>query len=112
MTDRKLALYARRSFCPRCRPVAQCDVRSNMAAKAGKQQNRVGRKSGSGEQDEEEQPLQAVLIADSFNRRFFPITKDQPRVSLLSLQHRAMLTVFHPAIPICITAQAPPTQTN
>ncbi|GCC49558.1 hypothetical protein chiPu_0033943, partial [Chiloscyllium punctatum] len=24
-------------------------------------------------------PLQAVLVADSFNRRFFPITKDLPR---------------------------------
>uniref|UniRef100_A0A7N9AYL8 Translation initiation factor eIF2B subunit epsilon n=1 Tax=Mastacembelus armatus TaxID=205130 RepID=A0A7N9AYL8_9TELE len=34
-----------------------------------------------GEQEEEEQPLQAVLVADSFNRRFFPVTKDQPRVA-------------------------------
>lgn len=50
---------------------------TNMAGKAGKQ-NRA-RKAGA-DQDEEEQPLQAVLIADSFNRRFFPITKDQPRV--------------------------------
>lgn len=59
-----------------------------MAAKAGKQSRSgsglTGRKGG-GEQDEEEQPLQAVLVADSFNRRFFPVTKDQPRVrSLLS----------------------------
>ncbi|KAG7330697.1 hypothetical protein KOW79_006919 [Hemibagrus wyckioides] len=61
-----------------------------MAARAGKQQNRVGRKSGSGEQDEEEQPLQAVLIADSFNRRFFPITKDQPR-ALLPLANVSMI---------------------
>jgi len=49
-----------------------------MAGKAGKQ-NRP-RKAVS-DKDEEEHPLQAVLIADSFNRRFFPISKDQPRVS-------------------------------
>ncbi|KAK6478734.1 translation initiation factor eIF-2B subunit epsilon [Huso huso] len=41
-------------------------------------------------QDEEEQPLQAVLIADSFNRRFFPISKDQPR-ALLPLANVAMI---------------------
>lgn len=52
-----------------------------MAGKAGKQ-NRP-RKPVS-DKDEEEQPLQAVLVADSFNRRFFPITKDQPRVSELN----------------------------
>lgn len=55
-----------------------------MASKGGKQSRSSsglsGRK-GAGEQEEEEQPLQAVLVADSFNRRFFPVTKDQPRVS-------------------------------
>ena len=54
-----------------------------MAGKGGKQSRSgpvlSGRK-GAGEQEEEEQPLQAVLVADSFNRRFFPVTKDQPRV--------------------------------
>lgn len=54
-----------------------------MAGKGGKQSRSgpalSGRK-GTGEQEEEEQPLQAVLVADSFNRRFFPVTKDQPRV--------------------------------
>lgn len=54
-----------------------------MAAKAAKQ-SRPGSglkaRKGAGEENEEEQPLQAVLVADSFNRRFFPITKDQPRV--------------------------------
>lgn len=54
-----------------------------MASKGGKQSRSssgfTGRK-GAGEQEEEEQPLQAVLVADSFNRRFFPVTKDQPRV--------------------------------
>ena len=50
-----------------------------MASKGGKQ-GRVSDRKGAGEEDEE-QPLQAVLVADSFNRRFFPVTKDQPRVS-------------------------------
>uniref|UniRef100_A0A8C4I5U5 Translation initiation factor eIF2B subunit epsilon n=1 Tax=Dicentrarchus labrax TaxID=13489 RepID=A0A8C4I5U5_DICLA len=43
-----------------------------------------------GKQEEEEQPLQAVLVADSFNRRFFPVTKDQPR-ALLPLGNVAMI---------------------
>ncbi|XP_030630137.1 translation initiation factor eIF2B subunit epsilon [Chanos chanos] len=64
-----------------------------MATKAGKQNRgssgNAGRKGGT-EQEEEEQPLQAVLIADSFNRRFFPITKDQPR-ALLPLANVAMI---------------------
>uniref|UniRef100_A0A672KK00 Translation initiation factor eIF2B subunit epsilon n=1 Tax=Sinocyclocheilus grahami TaxID=75366 RepID=A0A672KK00_SINGR len=42
------------------------------------------------DKDEEEQPLQAVLVADSFNRRFFPITKDQPR-ALLPLANVSMI---------------------
>lgn len=54
-----------------------------MASKGGKQSRSgsgiPGRK-GAGEQEEEKLPLQAVLVADSFNRRFFPVTKDQPRV--------------------------------
>ncbi|RXN14271.1 translation initiation factor eIF-2B subunit epsilon [Labeo rohita] len=56
-----------------------------MAGKAGKQ-NRP-RKA---DKDEEEQPLQAVLVADSFNRRFFPISKDQPR-ALLPLANVSMI---------------------
>lgn len=54
-----------------------------MAAKAGKQSRSgpgLAARRGAGEQEEEELPLQAVLVADSFNRRFFPVTKDQPRV--------------------------------
>lgn len=35
---------------------------------------------GSEPQEEPPPPLQAVLVADSFNRRFFPISKDRPRV--------------------------------
>lgn len=74
-------------ICPTAATVAASDATVsfvlNMAAKAGKQSRSgsglTGRKGG-GEQDEEEQPLQAVLVADSFNRRFFPVTKDQPRV--------------------------------
>ncbi|XP_015234928.1 PREDICTED: translation initiation factor eIF-2B subunit epsilon [Cyprinodon variegatus] len=64
-----------------------------MASKVGKQNRSSsglsGRK-GAGEQEEEEQPLQAVLVADSFNRRFFPVTKDQPR-ALLPLCNTAMI---------------------
>uniref|UniRef100_A0A8C8AE54 Uncharacterized protein n=1 Tax=Otus sunia TaxID=257818 RepID=A0A8C8AE54_9STRI len=33
-------------------------------------------------QEEPPPPLQAVLVADSFNRRFFPISKDRPRVRI------------------------------
>lgn len=56
-----------------------------MAGRGGKQ-SRLGAglsgRKGADEQEEEEQPLQAVLVADSFNRRFFPVTKDQPRVGI------------------------------
>lgn len=54
-----------------------------MAGRGGKQTRPpagLSGRRGAGEQDEEEPPLQAVLVADSFNRRFFPVTKDQPRV--------------------------------
>ncbi|KAM4694935.1 translation initiation factor eIF2B subunit epsilon [Discoglossus pictus] len=40
--------------------------------------------------EEEQTPLQAVLIADSFNRRFYPITKDRPR-ALLPLANVALI---------------------
>ncbi|XP_028832477.1 translation initiation factor eIF2B subunit epsilon [Denticeps clupeoides] len=61
----------------------------NMAAKTAKQ-GRPGARRAAVDQDEEEQPLQAVLVADSFNRRFFPVTKDQPR-ALLPLANVAMI---------------------
>uniref|UniRef100_A0AAQ6I899 Translation initiation factor eIF2B subunit epsilon n=1 Tax=Anabas testudineus TaxID=64144 RepID=A0AAQ6I899_ANATE len=65
----------------------------NMAGKGGKQTRPgpglSGRK-GAGDQEEEEPLLQAVLVADSFNRRFFPVTKDQPR-ALLPLGNAAMI---------------------
>ncbi|KAG2462342.1 translation initiation factor eIF-2B subunit epsilon [Polypterus senegalus] len=66
-----------------------------MAARAAKS-NRptpgagAASKRGIGGQEEEEQTVQAVLIADSFNRRFFPISKDQPR-ALLPLANVAMI---------------------
>ncbi|XP_036731150.2 translation initiation factor eIF-2B subunit epsilon isoform X2 [Manis pentadactyla] len=41
-------------------------------------------------EEEPPPPLQAVLVADSFNRRFFPISKDQPRV-LLPLANVALI---------------------
>lgn len=59
-----------------------------MSSKAGKQ-GRISDRRGAGDEDEE-QPLQAVLVADSFNRRFFPVTKDQPR-ALLPLGNVAMI---------------------
>eukprot|EP00069_Balaena_mysticetus_P017206 bmy_10429T0 len=43
-----------------------------------------------GAEEEPPPPLQAVLVADSFNRRFFPISKDQPRV-LLPLANVALI---------------------
>ncbi|XP_053566298.1 translation initiation factor eIF-2B subunit epsilon [Bombina bombina] len=49
---------------------------------------RAGKRGAGGE--EEQPPLQAVLIADSFNRRFYPITKDRPR-ALLPLANVALI---------------------
>uniref|UniRef100_A0A096MR49 Translation initiation factor eIF2B subunit epsilon n=1 Tax=Papio anubis TaxID=9555 RepID=A0A096MR49_PAPAN len=43
-----------------------------------------------GAEEEPPPPLQAVLVADSFDRRFFPISKDQPRV-LLPLANVALI---------------------
>lgn len=40
----------------------------------------AGAARGPDPQEEPPPPLQAVLVADSFNRRFFPISKDRPRV--------------------------------
>ncbi|XP_061747243.1 translation initiation factor eIF-2B subunit epsilon [Nerophis ophidion] len=59
-----------------------------MSAKAAKQ--RLSARKGGCEQDEEEPQLQAVLVADSFNRKFFPVTKDHPR-TLLPLGNVAMI---------------------
>uniref|UniRef100_A0A3P9H2D5 Translation initiation factor eIF2B subunit epsilon n=1 Tax=Oryzias latipes TaxID=8090 RepID=A0A3P9H2D5_ORYLA len=62
-----------------------------MAARGGKQsRSGMSGRKGAGEQEDEEQLLQAVLVADSFNRRFFPVTKDQPR-ALLPLGNAAMI---------------------
>uniref|UniRef100_A0A8C5HFC5 Translation initiation factor eIF2B subunit epsilon n=1 Tax=Gouania willdenowi TaxID=441366 RepID=A0A8C5HFC5_GOUWI len=63
-----------------------------MAAKVAKQSRSAGvpGRKGAPEQEGEELPLQAVLVADSFNRRFFPVTKDQPR-ALLPLGNVAMI---------------------
>lgn len=43
-----------------------------------------------GAEEEPPPPLQAVLVADSFNRRFFPISKDLPR-ALLPLANVALI---------------------
>ncbi|XP_044145628.1 translation initiation factor eIF-2B subunit epsilon [Bufo gargarizans] len=50
--------------------------------------SRVGKRGAGG--DDELPPLQAVLIADSFNRRFYPVTKDRPR-ALLPLANVALI---------------------
>lgn len=62
-------------------------------AVAGRANKRGGGSGGGGTQGAEEEPpppLQAVLVADSFDRRFFPISKDQPRV-LLPLANVALI---------------------
>ncbi|XP_075426996.1 translation initiation factor eIF2B subunit epsilon isoform X2 [Ascaphus truei] len=56
----------------------------HMASRAGKREA-----MSSGEEDQQ-LPLQAVLIADSFNRRLYPITKDRPR-ALLPLANVALI---------------------
>ncbi|XP_048460489.1 translation initiation factor eIF-2B subunit epsilon-like [Rhincodon typus] len=64
---------------------------SKMAAKQ-KASRRAAPRPGRGTEGEAEQvlPLQAVLVADSFNRKFFPITKDLPR-ALIPLANVAMI---------------------
>lgn len=55
--------------------------REEMAARgSAKRGASAGAARGSEPQEEPPPPLQAVLVADSFNRRFFPISKDRPRV--------------------------------
>nr|AAB17690.1 eIF-2Be [Rattus norvegicus]AAB17691.1 initiation factor-2Be [Rattus norvegicus] len=63
------------------------------SAVGGRANKRGGGSGGGGTQGAEEEPpppLQAVLVADSFDRRFFPISKDQPRV-LLPLANVALI---------------------
>lgn len=46
------------------------------------------RKSGGGAQEmEQEQKLQAILLADSFNTNFRPISNDMPKVISSSYSH-------------------------
>ena len=73
---------------------------ATVVAPPGPVPGRANKRSGSGEgggggggggaargaEEEPPPPLQAVLVADSFNRRFFPISKDQPRVSAARLE--------------------------
>ncbi|XP_060623336.2 translation initiation factor eIF2B subunit epsilon [Anolis sagrei] len=60
-----------------------------MAAR-GASGKRGGPRGGAGGQEEAPPPLQAVLVADSFNRRFFPVSKDRPR-ALIPLANVAMI---------------------
>uniref|UniRef100_A0ABM5G418 Translation initiation factor eIF2B subunit epsilon n=1 Tax=Pogona vitticeps TaxID=103695 RepID=A0ABM5G418_9SAUR len=50
----------------------------------------AGASRGPDPQEEPPPPLQAVLVADSFNRRFFPISKDRPR-ALIPVANVAMI---------------------
>ncbi|XP_048720064.2 translation initiation factor eIF2B subunit epsilon [Caretta caretta] len=62
-----------------------------MAARgSGRRGAGPGGARGPDPQEEPPPPLQAVLVADSFNRRFFPVSKDRPRV-LLPLANVAMI---------------------
>ncbi|XP_005284087.2 translation initiation factor eIF2B subunit epsilon [Chrysemys picta bellii] len=62
-----------------------------MAARgSGRRGAGSGGSRGPDPQEEPPPPLQAVLVADSFNRRFFPVSKDRPRV-LLPLANVAMI---------------------
>ncbi|XP_061493488.1 translation initiation factor eIF-2B subunit epsilon [Rhineura floridana] len=63
-----------------------------MAARgsSGKRGAGPGGCRGTDPQEEPPPPLQAVLVADSFNRRFFPISKDRPR-ALIPLANVAMI---------------------
>ncbi|KAJ1087412.1 hypothetical protein NDU88_000584 [Pleurodeles waltl] len=59
------------------------------ASRGGKRPSGAGRGPAGAEQ-EEEPPLQAVLVADSFTRRFSPVSKDRARV-LLPLVNVALI---------------------
>ncbi|CAI5776043.1 translation initiation factor eIF-2B subunit epsilon [Podarcis lilfordi] len=66
-----------------------------MAARAGgsssgKRGAGSGGSRGAEPQEEPPPPLQAVLVADSFNRRFCPVSKDRPR-ALIPLANVAMI---------------------
>ena len=41
-----------------------------------------GSSSGANMPSEEDEPLQAVILADTYNERFKPLTINQPRVRL------------------------------
>ncbi|XP_027731171.1 translation initiation factor eIF-2B subunit epsilon [Vombatus ursinus] len=64
--------------------------RGGKRAGGGGGQGGGGGAAGRGAEEEAPPPLQAVLVADSFNRRFFPISKDRPR-ALLPLANVALI---------------------
>jgi hypothetical protein len=68
--------------------------KANATKKGGKQQQQGGKKASTNAGNEDdvrrEQKLQAVLLADSFNRTFRPITLESPKV-LLPLVNVPML---------------------
>uniref|UniRef100_A0A4X1UTQ2 Translation initiation factor eIF2B subunit epsilon n=2 Tax=Sus scrofa TaxID=9823 RepID=A0A4X1UTQ2_PIG len=64
--------------------------RANKRSGSGQGGGGGGGGAARGAEEEPPPPLQAVLVADSFNRRFFPISKDQPR-ALLPLANVALI---------------------
>ena len=42
--------------------------------------------------NKEEDPLQAVVVADSFNSKFLPITVERPRVRQSGIQNRPIFS--------------------
>lgn len=57
------------------------------------------RKSGAAAEEEQEQKLQAILLADSFNTNFRPISSDMPKV-------RASRCVCFRAVLLCAALRA------
>ncbi|KAM9005724.1 LOW QUALITY PROTEIN: translation initiation factor eIF2B subunit epsilon [Sarcophilus harrisii] len=95
--SRRFALLRAAPFCPfRAAVQAAASRKRRRLAKMAAAASRGGRRGGGGGQgggaaeEEAPPPLQAVLVADSFNRRFFPISKDRPRV-LLPLANVALI---------------------
>jgi translation initiation factor eIF-2B subunit epsilon len=52
--------------------------------------------------DDEDDVLQAVILADSFNKRFKPLTTRKPRVSIIQLSvDQFLCSISQCLLPIC-----------
>lgn len=52
---------------------------------APKPKKGAGAQKGKGAEEEREEPLQAVVFADSFETKFLPFTLERPRVGIDTL---------------------------